>query len=143
MILVAFFVLFFALFASVAYGLTARSMPEWERHGPRHVRERTSARNRAVLLVTVVVVAVVAIMEAVVTPFSDAVQNAQFVVGETVGSDPLFVASTGSGTLSWGLYLVILAGVLLGLLVGTRAAAGRYAIMNGTPWGAYFFPSRA
>ena len=61
----------------------------------------------------------------------------------SVGAGLLFVAQTPNGSLSWGLYLVLLLGAALGLMVGTGVAASRYKIMRGTPWTSYLVSSRA
>lgn len=143
MILLAYFLLAFALFFLLSAAVTAPAMPGWEPRGAHHVKAQTSRRNVLVLVVVGVMLALVAVMESLITDVSDWVQDAQYGVGDVIGADLLLVAATPNGSVSWGLYLALFVGAALGLLVGTGAVASRYAIMRRTPWTAYLFPSRA
>lgn len=143
MILLAYFVLAFALFFLIAAAVTVPAMKRWEKRGARHVKAQTSRRNVLVLAVLGVVLALVAVMESLIADVSDGIQDAQYAIGDRMGAGLLFVAQTPNGSLSWGLYLVLLLGAALGLMVGTGVAASRYKIMRGTPWTSYLIPSRA
>ena len=142
MILVAYFVLAFVLFLVVAAALTSPAMKRWEARGARHVEAQTSGRNMLVLGVLLALLALVAVMESLIPDVSNAVQDAQYAVGDAVGAGLLFVAQTPNGSISWGLYLTLLLGAALGLMVGTALVAGRYATMRRTPWTSYLSRSR-
>ncbi len=142
MILVAYLVLSFVLFLVVASALTAPAMKGWEARGARHVEAQTSGRNLLILGVLLALLALVAVMESLILDVSDAMQDAQYAIGDKIGAGLLFVAQTPNGSVSWGLFLVLFLGASLGLMVGTALVAGRYATMRRTPWTSYLLRSR-
>ena len=132
MIPILFFLLFALLWAGVAYGLTARAMNgPWQRDEPAVIGRRLRARNRTVLMVTLIVVVVLAAMETLVPGVSQAVQDVQFGVGDATGSDLSMYGQTTNGSLSWGFYLAVLLGTAAGLVGGTAAAISKYPVLRG------------
>lgn len=127
-----YFLLFFLVLAGVAYGLTVRGMGgPLLAAGPSRVGGAIRTRNRSVLLFTVVVLVVTAVLEALLPAVSEGVLGLQYAFGDLVDADPALVYETANGTVSWGLYLAVLLGVLGGLAAGTMAAVRRYPILRG------------
>lgn len=127
MILVLFF-LFVFMFATAATMVKARGdiSDTWSREGPGRIAEHLRRRNRTILLVTVVLLIVVAFLEAIVPDIHYGLEDMQFVVGDYLNASPTGVITFGSGAgLSWGLYLSIgfaaLAGIWLGTVVACRS----------------------
>ena len=132
MIPLIFFVLFLLVWMGLAYVLTSSAMRRrLGKAGPAAVGRSLQSRNRLILGVTLVVLALLAIMEALLPAASNAVQNLQFAVGDATGSDLVLFANTGGGSLSWGLYLAIFVGTLLGILFGTLMAIRRFPVLRG------------
>ena len=132
MIPFVFFLLFALVWAGVTYAATTRAMSgPWQRDEPAAVARRLRARNRTVLVATLVAVVLVAAMEILIPAASDAVQDLQYGVGDATGSDLALFTLTGNGSLSWGLYLAILLGTAAGLVGGTVAAVAKYPILRG------------
>ena len=132
-----FFVLFLLVWMALAYVLTSSAMRgRLGASGPAAVGRSLRGRNRLILGVTLVILALLAIMEALLPAASNAVQNLQYGVADATGSDLVMVSNTAGGSLSWGLYLAILLGTFLGLLAGTLAAVRRFPILRGLSSGA-------
>ena len=127
-----YFLLFFLLLFGVAYGLTVWRMGHGlSAAGPARVGAALKSRNRAILLFFVVVLVIIAVMEALIPDVSLALENLQYAVGDLVESEPALVYQTANGSVSWGLHLGILFGVLGGLALGTLAAIRRYPVLRG------------
>lgn len=131
MIPLLFFVLFLLVWTALAYVLTSSAVQgRLGQSGPAAVGRSLQGRNRLVLGVTLVILALLAIMEALLPAASNAVQNLQYAVGDATGSDLVMFSNTAGGSLSWGLYLAVLLGTLLGLIAGTLAAIRRFPILR-------------
>ncbi len=127
-----FFLLFLLVWLAVAFALTTVGMNgAWSREEPAAVRRRLQLRNRLILLVVLLVLVLTAVMESLIPDVSTMIQDLQYSVGDATGADPVLVYETANGTLSWGLYLAVLAGTFGGLLLGTFAAIRRYPILRG------------
>ncbi len=127
-----YFLLFFLLFAILAYVLTVVKMGgAFAAAGPARVGASLRGRNRVIVGFFLVVVVIVAVLEALIPDVSAAVEDLQYRVGDLVTSSPVMIYETGNGTVSWGLYLAVLIGVFGGLAVGTAAAARRYPVLRG------------
>lgn len=132
MIPLLYFLLFAIVVGLIAFGLTLRGMSgPWENAGAATVGRRLRSRNRLFAFAVLAVVVVLAVLEGLIPDVSDAVQDLQYFVGDAVGAEPALVYTTGNGTVSWGLYLAVLAGTLGGLLGGTLGAIRRYPVLNG------------
>ncbi len=126
------FLLFFLLFAILAYTLTVLKMKgAFVAAGPARVGASLRGRNRVITGAFLVVLVVVAVLEALIPDVSAAVEDLQYRVGDLVTSSPVMIYETGNGTISWGLYLAVLVGVFAGLAVGTVAAVRRYPVLRG------------
>jgi hypothetical protein len=132
MVPVLSFLLFFLVLAGIAYTLTTLRMGgRGAADGPARVGAALRARNRAVMLFFAVVLVVLAVLEALVTDVSVAMEDLQYSVGDLVNADPALIYETGNGSVSWGLYLAVLLGALGGLAVGTYVATRRYPVLRG------------
>lgn len=131
-----FFALLLLVWLALAYALTSLAMGgRLGQAGPAAVGRSLQGRNRLILGVTFVVLALLAIMEAILPGASNMVQNVQYGVADVTGSDLVLFTNTGSGSLSWGFYLAIFVGTLAGLLAGTLIAIRRFPILRGlTLW---------
>ena len=126
------FLLLFLLLFGVAFALTATAMGgRLAGAGPARVGAALRGRNRAVLLFFLVVLVVTAVLEALLPDVSLAMENLQYAVGDLVASEPALIYVTGSGSVSWGLFLAVLLGALGGLAAGTVTAARRYPVLRG------------
>lgn len=136
MILFLFFLLALLVFGGVAFILTNRGMERrWQREGPARVAGRLHRRNRAVLLVVLAFLVVVAALEAFIYDFHQMMLDLQYAVGDPFLSEPAGVMETALGGLSWGLYLVVLVGALGGLVLGTWLSCRLHPILGGLrPW---------
>ncbi len=130
------FLLFFAVLFGLGYALTAVRMGgRGQADGPARIGAALRSRNRAVALFFVVVLLVMAVLEALVTDVSEAVEDLQYRVGDLVTADPVWIYETGNGTVSWGLYLAILVGAVAGVALGTYVATRRYPVLRGLTLG--------
>ncbi len=126
------FLLFFLLLFGIGYGLTVRRMSgRGQADGPARIGAALRSRNRAVVLFFLVVLVILAVLEALVTDVSEAIEDLQYSVGDLVASDPVWIYETGNGTVSWGLYLAILIGAFAGVALGTYLATRRYPVLRG------------
>lgn len=127
-----YFLLFFLLFAILAYVLTVVKMGgAFEAAGPARVGGSLRGRNRVITGAFLVVLVILAVLEALIPDVSAAMVDLQYRVGDLVTSSPVMIYETGNGTISWGLYLGVLLGVFGGLAVGTAAAVRRYPVLRG------------
>ena len=126
------FLLFFLLLAGIAAGLTVwRVGGRGAGDGPARIGSALRSRNRAVMLFFVVVLVVMAVLEALVTDVSIAMEDLQYRIGDMANADPALIYETANGSVSWGLYLAVLLGALGGLAVGTYLATRRYPVLRG------------
>ena len=126
------FLFFFVVLFGLGYALTAMRMGgRGQADGPARIGAALRARNRAVVLFFVVVLLILAVLEALVTDVSEAVEDLQYSVGDLVSSDPVWIYQTGNGTVSWGLYLAVLVGAFAGVALGTYVATRRYPVLRG------------
>ena len=126
------FLFFFAVLFGLGYALTAMRMGgTGNADGPARVGAALRSRNRAVVLFFVVVLLILAVLEALITDVSEAIEDLQYRVGDMVSTDPMWIYETGNGTVSWGLYLAILVGALAGVVLGTFVATRRYPVLRG------------
>ncbi len=131
-----FLVLFLLVWMGLAYVLTSSAMTgRLGQAGPAAVGRSLQSRNRLILGVTLVILALMALMEALLPAASEAIQNLQYGVADATGSDLSLFYSTSNGSLSWGLYLAIFLGTLGGLIAGTLMAIRRFPILRGLTLG--------
>lgn len=132
---------FFVTIALVAFAITtakARSdiSQIWSREGPGRIADHLQGRNRTIIGVVVAVLFVFALLEAVIPGFHAGLETMQFVVGDYLNTSPTGVTTFGSGAgISWGLYLSIALGALIGILAGTASACKAYGSTKGIEFG--------
>ena len=139
-----YFLIFAAVFLILAFVLTLQAMKGSKAAaGPARVAAAFRTRNRAILLFFLVLIILLPILEAMIPAVSEWIANLQYLVGDVVSVEPVLVyrPSTGTsswvnihwldGTISWGFYLAILAGVFAGLVGGTLLAMRRYPVLRG------------
>lgn len=130
------FLFFFVVLFGLGYALTVmRVGGTGKADGPARIGAALRSRNRAVVLFFVVVLLILAVLEALVTDVSEAVEDLQYRVGDLVSTDPMWIYETGNGTVSWGLYLAVLFGAFLGVALGTYVATRRYPVLRGLSFG--------
>ncbi len=132
MIPVLLLLLFFVLSTALTYVLTVRGMNgAWSREGPATVASKLRSRNRVLVGATFAMLVLSAAAESLFVDYSDAILGMQYAIGDAVRANPVLVWQTDGGTVSAGLYLAILFGVVLGALSGTAAAARAYPVLRG------------
>jgi hypothetical protein len=116
------FLAFAAVSGMLAFFVTRmRLSSEWRRAGPKPIADALERRNRALLLVLGIILVVVAFFEAIVPTIAYAVQDIQAdTIGESLPAWALL--EVGNGSISWLLYLAVLAGITAGITFGTLRA---------------------
>lgn len=111
----------FLLALLLGYLFTGRRLKSYALAGPDTVAGMLASRNRVVLYVLLAILAIFALFEALVYDLSLGIQDLPYrLLGVQLPAWSVIVV--GNGTVSWGLYLSIVLGVLVGLPLGTLLA---------------------
>jgi MFS superfamily sulfate permease-like transporter len=130
MFIVVCFLAFFAVSTALAFVFTRRRLnSDLRRAGPKPIADALERRNRTLLLILVGMLAVLAFFEALVPGLAYAIQDLQDNVGTGLPAWALF--EVGNGSISWMLYLAVAAGVLAGLVAGTKQALNNFPELGG------------
>jgi hypothetical protein len=130
MFIVVCFLACVAVSTALAFVFTRRRLgSDLRRAGPKPIADAMERRNRTLLLVLVGVLAVLAFFEALVPGLAYAIQDLQDTVG--TGLPAWALVAVGGGSISWILYLAVVAGVLAGLLAGTKQALAAHPELGG------------
>lgn len=120
----------FSIVAFASTTLKARNdiKGAWSYDGPGRIADRLQSRNRTILMVVVAIVVGLALLEVFVPDFHFFMEDIQY----AIGSQPMGLTTLASGGgISWGLYLLTLLGITLGILVGTKTACNAFGSARG------------
>ena len=119
------------LIGGVQYLATSSNLKSgWRLNAPSVIIEKIKSRNRAVLIVVLVLVSLSSFVEAVFEDYSYWLVNLQnFLLSAPVPEGAISFTSVGS--ISWLTYLTVLIGTVLGCVFGSSFAAKQYAILRG------------
>lgn len=132
MIPFAFFLFAFLLTGIIAFALLSWRMDRsWSREQPSVVSSRLRTGNRILALVALLLLVFLAVMEMLIPSVSYWVVESQYWVGDRLVQELTYNDEVGAGSLSWGLYLGILLGILGGNVAGQYLAIRRYPVLRG------------
>lgn len=140
MISLAIFAIAFLVAFLVNFGLLHwRMRGGWSRDQPSVVGDRLRLGNRILAAIVLGIVVVIALLEMYVPTVGYWVVESQYVVGDRLVQELTFHQPVGSGTLSWGLYLAVFLGILLGAMAGDWAAMRSYPVLRGLSFRSLLF----
>ena len=133
MLAAIFFFQTFLTWFLITFGLTTFSMSRsLSSAGPARVGAALRSRNRIIILIVILIHVSIALVEVFSVGYSDYFFRYQYGLGDMFNSNPdFFIETPSGGTFTYGFYVPSFAGFLLGIAIGTVAAARRYPVLRG------------